>query len=408
MNILFIHNNYPAQFKYLCSQMSSSNKHRIIFLTANKVYIQNHIKNLQVKSLKLIRINHPPLNEYLRHIEGGFINAQATMNALKDLKKENFIPELIITYGGRGFGLFLRDLFPKSKIIGYFEWWLKSETAKYMKKNFSIKDSHKINLRNMLILQELELCDAAIVPTQWQKSQFPATYHKKLKVIFDGIDTNFFHSASKDFKKNILSLKNQKSGETFQILPSEKIISYATRGMEPLRGFPEFINALPSTFSRNKNLKVVIAGKDCSIYSYPAPSHNGSWKQYLMEKINNHVVKENIYFTGTLSYNDYRNLLWRSNLHCYFTRPYITSWSFFEAISCGANILTNRCEATEGIAEEGSISWTNINNQDEINQSIQYGLDPVNQLKSKLNPRYNLESCLKEWQDFLNTLITSK
>ena len=43
----------------------------------------------------------------------------------------------------------------------------------------------------MPILQELETCDLAVVPTEWQKKQFPSEYEKKLNVIFDGIDRIF-------------------------------------------------------------------------------------------------------------------------------------------------------------------------------------------------------------------------
>ena len=48
------------------------------------------------------------------------------------------------------------------------------------------------------------------------------------------------------------------------------MLSYATRGMEPLRGF-EFIKALPYVLKSNPELNVFIAGADRRAYSYDAP-----------------------------------------------------------------------------------------------------------------------------------------
>ena len=97
---------------------------------------------------------------------------------------------------------------------------------------------------------------------------------------------------------------------------------------------------------------VVIAGADRCAYSYTAPDHEGSWKKHLLAKLGSFEGRERIHFTGLLTYNDYRNLLWRSNLHCYFTRPYVTSWSLFEAAACGARLAVNKSPATSGITEK--------------------------------------------------------
>ena len=43
--------------------------------------------------------------------------------------------------------------------------------------------------RNGITLQELELCDLAVTPTEWQRSQFPVAQQQRLQVVFDGVDT---------------------------------------------------------------------------------------------------------------------------------------------------------------------------------------------------------------------------
>ncbi len=341
----------------------------------------------------------------MQYIEGGFINAEATISVLRELKGEGFSPKLIIVYGGRGYGLYINTVFPNAKIVTYFEWWLKEGTLKHLKGTINFEERMKVNTRNMIILQELEICDAAIVPTHWQKKQFPNAYQNKLQVIFDGIDTSFFHPAPQNFKALDLELRSSLKNKTYFISKEERVLTFATRGLEPIRGFPEFMLSLPYLFKEYEDLKVIIAGTDYQQYSYSAPNKSGSWKEYMMENIKEKVPKGSINFTGNLDYPEYRNLLWRSDLHCYFTKPYITSWSLFEAIACGATVLTNKSPATENIAYENSLLLTNLENQDEINSSIKQALDPKSRVKGVIKEEFKLQQCLAKWQDLLNKLI---
>ena len=97
-----------------------------------------------------------------------------------------------------------------------------------------------------------------------------------------------------------------KTGKIYTLKAGHKVLSYATRGMEPLRGFPEFIKALPQLLAEDPNLQVVIAGADRRAYSYDAPSHNGSWREHLLAELGDFTGRERITFTGLLTYTDYR------------------------------------------------------------------------------------------------------
>ena len=136
----------------------------------------------------------------------------------------------------------------------------------------------------------------------------------------------------------MVELDGEDLTENIKIKSNEILLSYATRGMETLRGFPEFLRTAAHALSEIPTLQVVIAGRDRCAYSYGAPSHDGSWKKRILEEIGDFIGKERLHFTGLMPYIHYRKLLQRSNLHCYFTRPYVTSWSLFEAAACGARL----------------------------------------------------------------------
>ena len=108
------------------------------------------------------------------------------------------------------------------------------------------------------------------VATKWQKQQFPRAYHSKIEVIFDGIDTEFFKPQAHD-KQNRnypITLQDRDTKEKFEISKDTRLISYATRGMEPLRGFPEFMRSLPDFSKDIDDPQVVVAGADRRAYSY--------------------------------------------------------------------------------------------------------------------------------------------
>ena len=158
---------------------------------------------------------------------------------------------------------------------------------------------------------------------------------------------------------------------------------------------------------KNENLKVIIAGADRRAYSYDAPTKDGSWKEYLLAKISG-IKRENIMFTGLLDYNDYRRLLWRSNMHCYLTKPYVTSWSLFEAAACGARLAINKCPATENIVEEKSVTWLDLNSSEQMIKRIDEEINSSNNRESKLLSRYKLKNSLIQWENLINKGLTEK
>ena len=155
---------------------------------------------------------------------------------------------------------------------------------------------------------------------------------------------------------------------------------------------------------RIPELKVIVAGRDRRAYSYNSPNYNGSWKETLMEELGDFKGKDRIYFTGLMPYIQYRKLLQRSNLHCYFTRPYVTSWSLFEAAACGARLCTNIGEATSGVVSDvKDVKWIDLNNQEEINSTIVGELVSSSKTRrSKLDDAHELKKCLTNWSNLIN------
>ena len=408
MDFLFIHGNYPAQFRHLAALLTRDPGNRVVFLTARQDAVKEALPGLEIRTFQCHRKPNPGTHHYLYASEDAVLQGQAVLRELAQLLNGGLQPRVVISHAGMGLGLFVKDLLPQALHVGYFEWFFKPDTTCHLLEQFDLDAKLKTGLRNLPILQELERCDRAVVPTAWQKSQFPKAYQPKLEVIFDGVDASFFRPkpASLNLETSDLTIHNRDSGEAFVLGQGTRVLSYATRGMEPLRGFPEFMRALPPLLKADPHLQVVIAGADRRAYSYDAPSHGGSWKEHLLAELGDCTGLDRILFTGLLNYNDYRLLLWRSTLHCYFTRPYVTSWSLFEAVACGARLAVSIGAATEGIADPSSVCWVDLDNQDSLTTSLQADLDKPGKRASILQG-YDLVTSMKRWEKLLNGSLQS-
>ena len=90
--------------------------------------------------------------------------------------------------------MFFKDIFPDTPLINYCEWYYNSKGADIGFDGILPDYDKKAKMRcnNAQFLIDLESCDLGICPTLWQKSQFPLIFQDKIKVIHDGIDTDYF------------------------------------------------------------------------------------------------------------------------------------------------------------------------------------------------------------------------
>ena len=401
MDIVFIHGNYPGQFRHLAPCLANLREHRVIFLTEKEDIESGKHGNIEIRKFKQHREPSNTSHQYLTTSEEAIIKGQAILRELDNLKKDGINPRVVITHAGMGLGLFVKDIVPDALHIGLFEWYFQEETTSWLIEDYNLDTKLRTRFRNMPIVEEIMRCDVGVVPTDWQKKQFPKIFQDKLEIIFDGIDCNFFNKDEK-IKDQTLKLRGELNKEDIKIESSMKVMSYATRGMETLRGFPEFMRVASKCLEEDPNLLVIIAGRDRCAYSYQPRSHGGSWKRKLLDELGEFKGKERMIFTGLLSYNAYKKLLQRSDLHCYFTRPYVTSWSLFEAASCGAKLCMNKSDATKNIVEkEADVIWVDIDNSNELYLEIKSALEKG--AKSSALPEiYEINNCIKKWINLIN------
>lgn len=328
MNILFLHRNFPAQFRYILRELSKDAKNNIVFITNNTDDSFN-MHNVTKVSYKIKREVPANCHQYLRFPEEAIIHGQSAAEAAITLKEQGFKPDIIFGHTW-GQTLFMKDIFPDVPLVCYFEWFYNSKDSDmdFDGKALNINDTAKLRIRNSHLLVDLYTCDYGIIPTNFQKSQFPKEFHSKIKVLHDGVDTDFckpYENAKFEINdKLILSSKDE-------------VVTYATRGMEAYRGFPEFMKAVSILQKKRPNMQVVIAGEDRVCYG--AKLADTTYKTLMLNTLDLDLSR--IHFVGSLPFDKYINLLQISSAHVYLTYPFVVSWSLLDAMSCACPIIAS-------------------------------------------------------------------
>ena len=397
MNLLFIHNNFPGQFLELAPFLAKQTASRTVFLTESENPQGIDLAGVELVTFVPHRQPAEGVHAYLRPSEEAVLRGQAVLRALLQLSEEGFIPDVAVVHGGEGFGLYLKTLLPKLRLISYMEWYFRPETSKYLYADFDINDSLSTQTRNWPILQELVEADVVVSPTAWQRQQFPRPWSEQIKVIFDGVNTNFFRPPQAR-SRSLLSLKSGTNGHLVEIPESVPLLTYATRGMEPLRGFVEFMRAAAVAQQQLPNLHVVVAGDDRIAYSYGSQHKSGSWKQQLLEELKDQLDLTRLHFPGLINYGELVQLFHRSDLHCYFTRPYVISWGLYQAVACGCQMLVNRFPGVDDVFYDFQrVTFVDLDDQAELNRHVVRALH----LQSHKHPMSNLRQGLDLTQALL-------
>ena len=120
MNILFIHQNMPGQFKHLAPLLARDPANKVVFLTKRPdIQLPGVVKAMYEKP----RDASPQTHQYLRRLENAVRYGQQAARGMMDLRKQGFIPDLVIAHPGWGESLFCMDIFPDSPIISFCEFY---------------------------------------------------------------------------------------------------------------------------------------------------------------------------------------------------------------------------------------------------------------------------------------------
>ena len=112
MNILFVHQNFPGQFKHLAPAMARQG-HRVVAVHINACP--------PVPGVELVRyaVTARPgqgTHRWLADLEVKTLRGEAAWQAALKLREQGFAPDVIVAHPGWGESLFLQHVWPQARL----------------------------------------------------------------------------------------------------------------------------------------------------------------------------------------------------------------------------------------------------------------------------------------------------
>ncbi|CAN7246237.1 glycosyltransferase family 4 protein [Aquipseudomonas alcaligenes] len=341
MRVLFIHQNFPGQFRHLAAHLAKRDDVEVLAIGREQAPGLPGGRLLRYKPhRKASAQTHP----YVRTFEDGVLHGQQVLRLLLDLKGKGYRPDVVVAHPGWGESLYVKEAFPSARLIHFCEYYYQARGADAgFDPEFPLdtNGAASIRSRNALHLLNLENCDLAITPTQWQRSVHPAAYRDAMQVIHEGIDIAGL-GPDPEASLELPDGRVLKAGQP--------TLTYVARNLEPYRGFHSFMRALPRILEAHPTCQVLVVGGDEVSYG-SRPKGAANWRSKLLAE--NPVDLQRVHFLGKVPYATYKRVLQVSAAHIYLTYPFVLSWSLLEAMASGCLIIGSDTAPVREVIEDG-------------------------------------------------------
>ena len=105
MRILFIHQNFPGQFKHLAPELAKDKNNEVVAFTMQKNAPESW-NGVRMISYSATRGTTPNVHPWVSDFETKVIRGEACFRAALELRESGFTPDLIIAHSGWGESLF--------------------------------------------------------------------------------------------------------------------------------------------------------------------------------------------------------------------------------------------------------------------------------------------------------------
>ncbi|MBV9636968.1 MAG: glycosyl transferase family 1, partial [Methylobacteriaceae bacterium] len=294
MQILFVHQNFPGQFRHLWQALL-------------------HTPGVEIRAITDYRNPNSSYSPMLRYVVGDETTksvdilgdhfavrarrGDAAARVMLHLRQSGYMPDIVVGHVGWGETLFVKDVWPKCCLIVHAEFYYSAEGADVgfdpeFSRDLDVAEIFRVRAKNASILSTLIDADFGIAPTRWQAGRFPPELRHKMRVLHEGIDTQLLRpDPAARFTLN---------GASFGA--EDEVITFVSRNLEPYRGYHAFMRALPEVLAARPRAHAIIVGGDETSYGRPPTAAEGSsWKDVFLSEVQDRLPMNRVHFPGRIS-----------------------------------------------------------------------------------------------------------
>jgi glycosyltransferase involved in cell wall biosynthesis len=333
MIVIFIHQNFPAQYVHLARYLAQQPQNRVFFITqAEHNELPGVVKLVYKPDCPPVLHCHPYTATFDMAVRTGI----AVAAVCRQLREQGIVPDIMVGHCGWGEMLFVKDVYPEVPALSNFEYFYHPAGADVgFDPEFAPvrpDDQRRLHVRNTLNRLSFASCDWGHTATAWQRSLFPLSMQPEISLMHEGVDTSLVRPDSWAWLKL--------AREEIVLTRDDEVVTYVARNLEPYRGFHVFMRALPEILRRRPRAHILIVGGDGISYGEPPP-RGGSYRQMMLSELGDRLDNGRVHFLGHVPYDVYLNVLQVSSVHVYLSYPFVLSWSFIEAMAAGCLLLAS-------------------------------------------------------------------
>lgn len=349
MRILFVHQNFPGQFRHLAVALAAKGHEVVALGTASAAQSFAGVRHVvyAAQPIGTFESKHP-----LAPGEQGWLSklgrGDSAARAMRQLQRQGFTPDIVVAHPGWGEALFCKDVFPDAKLLVYAEFYYgaSSGDSGFDPEFASHGDvgGELLRMKNTHLLHALSAADAAISPTNFQRQCHPKWAQERIRIVHDGIDTERF----KPDREASVHLNTANA----TLRSGDEVVTFVARNLEPYRGYHILMRALPLLQRLRPQCRVVIVGGDGVSYG-AKPPQGRTWREIFQAEVHRQLDYGRVHFVGKVPHRTLTQLMQVSAVHVYLTYPFVLSWSLLEAMSIGCLVLGSDTAPVREVIEDG-------------------------------------------------------
>lgn len=340
--VLFVHNNFPAQFADLARAVADRG---LPVLAIG----QNHAPGLQgvrIARYGLPRGSTPGIYSLAVRAEADLIRARGALDAAMALKNEGWDPAVIVGHPGWGEMSFLAEVFPEARQIAFAEYYYHGRRSDVgFDSEWGELDLDSIlraESKNAVMSMSYARADAIVSPTAYQAGLLPPAFRERTRLIHEGVDI----AAIRPGPPEPFTLDDGRV-----LTPGTPVITHVNNAMEPMRGLHIVARALPRLLAEVPDAQVILIG-DPSKKGYGAsPPEGKTWQDVCFEGVEYDPAR--VHFLGRVRHARMLAAMRLGVAHVYYTYPFVLSWSLSEAMASGCYVVGSDTAPVRDAVQDG-------------------------------------------------------